>query len=482
MADVPEGTVKIAVPAANIRSEPIRTAEIIARVVRDEGFPILREQNGWYEIQLPNGKTGWVAGYIVTEQSKSNQNASDGIAVAVDKANIRSEPIRTAPVISQAIRNEQFAVVQEKRGWYQIRLSNGNLGWIAGYLTNNTTSKHIHHPKRTATVNGDHVHVRNGPSLSFQIIGKLQKGDELEVIGKEGDWAHVLYKGKKAWVSGQYLQFGGKTNESGLPFAVITTSGTNIRSHPSTASEVVVKASEGERYPITGRVGDWYEIRTASWKEAYVARWVVETQGSNDAQLPERKVNNATKVASASVHYSDRLAGKTIVLDPGHGGFDPGTSSTGGVPEKQLTLDTTRLLEQKLRQAGANVQLTRSNDRYVSLRNRVESARQADAFISIHYDSSYDSGAKGFTAYFYNGDQHELANHIHNQLDHASPLSNRGVRKGDYFVIRENSRPAALLELGYLSNPQESVFVVTPSYQDLVTNSIVKGLQSYFSH
>lgn len=483
MADVPLGTVKIAVPTANIRSEPIRTAAMIAQVNRGESFQVLSEKYGWYEIQLPNGKTGWIAGYIVIKQSTSGKSSKGGITIAVNKANIRSEPSRTAPVISQVRRNEHFDIVQEKFGWYKVRLPDGTLGWIAGYLTTGTANKQTQPHKQTGTVDADHVNVRNSPSLSSPVIGKIHTGETVEVIGGKEAWVQVLYNGQKAWISRQYVRFREKNNESGFTFAVIKKDGTNIRSRPITSSEVVAKASEGERYPIIGRKGDWYEIRTASWKEAYVASWIVSAQGKNDSQIPEREANNVTKAASDSVNRSGGLAGKTIILDPGHGGFDPGTSSVGGLPEKQLTLETMLILEQKLRQAGANVRLTRSNDHYVPLQKRIYEARQneTDAFISVHYDSSTDSGAKGFTTYYNRGHQKQLANHISMQLRTALPLYDRGVRYGDYFVIRENSRPAVLLELGYLSNPQESVFVATPSYQELVTNSVVKGLQSYFN-
>lgn len=480
--------IQIAVPTANIRSEPSRTASTVAQGKRGDTFPILSEEYGWYQIQLPDGSNGWIAGYIVAKESMGSPKSGSGITIAVNKANIRSKPERTAPVIFQAGRNEQFDVVQEKFGWYQIKLSGENLGWVAGYLTNAAATNQSHSDKRTGIVDADRVNVRNAPSLSGPVIGKIHTGKTIEVIGEQGDWVQTIFNGEKAWIHKQYVQFAEKKNDFGETFALIKKDGTNIRSGPSTTSDVIVKASEGERYPVISRKGDWYEIRTASWKEGYVAGWLISVQGQNQsaeqaASMQTPEIHNQIDTASVPVNRSGGLAGKTIILDPGHGGFDPGASSVRGIPEKQLTMSTIRLLEQKLTQAGANVRLTRSNDSYIPLQTRVFEAHrnEADAFISVHFDSSNHYGANGFTTYFYQGHQKELADHISGQLGTALPINDRGVRQGDYYVIRENSRPAVLLELGYLSNPRESELIETPAYQDLVTSNVVKGLQSYFN-
>ena len=166
------------------------------------------------------------------------------------------------------------------------------------------------------------------------------------------------------------------------------------------------------------------------------------------------------------------------MLDPGHGGRDQGAEGANGTLEKELTLRTAKLLANKLEAAGVNVILTRSKDEYVSLYERINNP--ADAFISLHYDSINDKSIHGHTSYYYYSYEKELAATIHRHIAESNNLKDRGVRYGDYFVTRENSNPSVLLELGYLSNPNEEGVIKTKKYREAVTTAIVKGLTEYF--
>lgn len=399
--------------------------------------------------------------------------AASTIQIAVNKANIRSEPTNTASVIAQADRNEQFQVLQEKFGWYEVQLPSGRTGWVAGYIVGNGV-KNIENAKK-GTISADHVHVRNNPTLSANIIGKLHTGDRVSVIDEKNGWVNITYRGQNAWISQQYIRFpekvkANKSQPGTSGFAYISADQTNLRASAGTSAPVITKGSPGERYPIIGQEGDWYKIMLASGREAYVASWVVSSNKSTAAK------------AKPDENPATGLSGKTIVLDAGHGGYDPGTANGAGISEKQLTMQTTKRLQQKLRAAGANVILTRSEDQYVNLDSRASAANSnnADAFISIHYDSSTKPDANGVTTYYHHGYQQNLASRVNQTLARSLSLANRGSRFGDYHVIRENSSPAALLELGYLSNPHEGHYVTTDSYQELVSNSIYHGLESYF--
>lgn len=404
--------------------------------------------------------------------------AGNTVQVAVHKANIRSEPSNTASVIAQVGRNERFPVLQEKFGWYEVQLPSGGKGWVAGYIVTNS-SYNSGSANKKGTVIADRLHVRSHPSLSANIIGKLHTGDQVTVTGESNDWANITYNNQSGWISKQFIRFAGagNTNKNGSPggFAYITTDKTNLRADADTSAPVITKGSPGERYPIIGQDGDWYKITLASGREAYVASWVVSPNKTSAPSKTESDVK--------SVNKTPGLSGKTIILDAGHGGYDPGAATHSGIPEKELTMKTAQRLQQKLSAAGANVILTRAEDRYVTLDSRASASNnhQADAFISLHYDSSTDAGASGVTAYYHHGNQHGLASTVNQVMNSSLSLNNRGTRFGDYHVIRENSRPATLLELGYLSNPYEGQYVTTDSYQEVVSNSIYDGLQSYFN-
>lgn len=315
---------------------------------------------------------------------------------------------------------------------------------------------------QTGTITGDRVNVRESPSLTASVLGQISTGERIDILSSQNGWIRIAYGNETAWVSGQYIRTGkNEQTASSNQFVHIQTEGTNLRSGPSTSSSVVVKGSVGERYPIVGRSGDWIKIRLASGNEAYVADWVV---------------SSAKAVAST-------LQGKVIVLDPGHGGVDGGTSGSLGTIEKNVTLQTAKRLSDELTRSGATVILTRSDDQFVPLPTRTEDAQQhgADAFISLHYDGAHSQKADGFTTYYYHSGHKQLARSVNQGLDGTLSSSNRGIKTGDYFVLRENHRPAILLELGYLTNPNEESSIVSASYQAKAAEGIYNGLVSYFS-
>ena len=503
--------------------------------------------------------------FFTWQTDELTAEAAGAVKVAVDTANIRSEPSKTSAVIDQASRSEQLQTVQEKYGWYEVKLANGQTGWIAGYITRpaggaSPTANGTHtSTKATGTVTADQLRVRTAPSLSASIIGKLHTGDQVTILGTENGWVNITHNGSNAWVSGQYIQrkeaaparqTKSKADTAWGTFAVITIDGTNLRSGASTSSPIIVEGSKGERYPILGQEGDWYKIQLASGSPAYVASWVVSKDGESQAKQPASQpkaatnesvsiITNGTNLRAGASTSSPVLAegskgesypivaqegdwykiqlpsgshayvaswvvskggeaqavkakktpnaagvqGKTIVIDPGHGGYDPGATSGEGAPEKTLALQTAQRVSQKLSNAGANVIMTRSNDTYISLAERVQAAERqgADAFISVHYDSATNSSANGFTTYYYHDYQSPLAQNVHRSLDEKLSLADRGTRQGDYYVIRENSQSAILLELGFLSNPEERAHVSTSQYQELVADGVYNGLVSYFN-
>ncbi|MBM7648998.1 N-acetylmuramoyl-L-alanine amidase [Bacillus ectoiniformans] len=405
--------------------------------------------------------------------------AGGTIEISVSNANVRSEPSMDSSVVGKAKRNERYTILDEKYDWYQIQLPNNKKGWVAGYLvkTSSSNSQVDKRESKAATIIADRLNVRNQPSLSADIMGKLHIGEQVTATGNKGDWVRIDFHGHHGWVHEQFIRLGSQNEQevknqvtSRSEHAVLLYNGTNLRSEPSMESSIVARGSQGESYPVVSREGKWLKVSLPDGREAYLASWIVTVNGKAEQQKP------------ATNQSATGLRGKTIVLDPGHGGIDRGTTGAKGTFEKYLTLQTTQLLYQKLKRSGANVILTRNADSYLSLPSRVavSSLYEADAFISIHYDSHTESSAKGFTTYYYNGKHRKLASNVHNELDRSLPISDRGIRTGDYHVLRENSQPSILLELGYLSNPREEATVISTPYQELVSNGIYNGLNSYF--
>src|SRR5438477_8381097 len=148
----------------------------------------------------------------------------------------------------------------------------------------------------------------------------------------------------------------------------------------------------------------------------------------------------------------------TVVIDAGHGGHDRGGIPGQIVPEKIMTLDVSQRLKAILQRAGYRVVMTRDNDIFVPLPERVAIANSQNnaIFVCVHFNSATRSGANGIETYFYSTESAPLAASIHSALVGAAPSENRGVRRRGYFVLRRTTIPAVLLECGFLTNPTEA--------------------------
>ena len=176
------------------------------------------------------------------------------------------------------------------------------------------------------------------------------------------------------------------------------------------------------------------------------------------------------------------LKGRAIVLDPGHGGEDPGALTTDGIAEKNLTLAIVRKAAQKLRDAGATVYLTRDEDRRSNLRDVTEFANKtrADIFISIHYNSTYGSSISGTETYYYNPVSRGFGEYMHEAVIRGIKRKDHGLHRTPFYVVKNTDMPSVLLEPVYISNPEESYLAKTASFQDNLADAVLKGVKSYF--
>lgn len=184
------------------------------------------------------------------------------------------------------------------------------------------------------------------------------------------------------------------------------------------------------------------------------------------------------------------LEGKTIVLDAGHGGTDSGASSNG-VVEKHIVLKTTLSLEKELEKKGALVFLTRRTDVFLTLDERAlfSEPRRADIFISVHANAS-DGRGNGSETY-YNDSKYQnttnpfpkeskaLASSIQDELAKTN-LKNRGVKEAAYLVIRKNSVPSVLVELGFVDNVTDAEYLKDDNFLNKSAQLISAGIETYF--
>ena len=200
--------------------------------------------------------------------------------------------------------------------------------------------------------------------------------------------------------------------------------------------------------------------------------------------------------ALSYIFAEQRSVGKIIVVDAGHGGIDPGANRSG-ILEKDINLDIALALRDILKNDGVKVILTRDIDVELSglcdnkkvrgryrrdLNARLEMIQESDAdlFVSVHTNASYKAKRRGFECfYFAKSEQGKLlAVAIQEQLRRVAPISQDAESAG-FFVLRRNKVPAVLVEVGFITNPEERTLLQSEEYQRKLAEAIALGISDY---
>lgn len=180
-----------------------------------------------------------------------------------------------------------------------------------------------------------------------------------------------------------------------------------------------------------------------------------------------------------------------IILDPGHGAEDEGAKSQTKpfYSEKNFNLVTARFVQQQLKQKGFTPILTRDKDLFVSLADRalIPQLCNRDIFVSIHFNSAPSSLAEGVEVFYYRDENHPartqtskaLAEAVLKRIIKETGAKSRGVKHGNYYVIRETDVPAILIEGGFLTHPEELAKIKDPAYLKKLAWGITQGIEDY---
>jgi N-acetylmuramoyl-L-alanine amidase len=256
-------------------------------------------------------------------------------------------------------------------------------------------------------------------------------------------------------------------------------------------------------------------------------RLVLDIQGQKNGAAVARVEQRKTKITTAPEKGKSPPHGgiHKIVLDPGHGGKDPGAIGPGGIAEKDIVLSIAKKLAKKLKEdMGAEVVLTRKDDRFIPLEDRtaIANAEEADLFISLHMNASPNGEAKGLETYYLDNTTDEaslrlaarenstsrrnisdlqfilsdmtqnmkledsitLAHRIHQSLidDMSTKLSDirdLGVKKALFYVLVGARMPSVLVEMFFITNKTEGRAMSQESYQDAVVGALYDGIMKY---
>lgn len=323
---------------------------------------------------------------------------------------------------------------------------------------------------KEAIIDENNLNVRSGPGTDFERVSQVNSGESYQIIDEENDWVKIQLDDLEGWITKEFITINDEDKteaeqpvESNLETITIQHNNTHLRSGASTDHEIVSFVDRNETFDVVSETENWLEISNGD-VQGFVHRQLVETE------------NNAAP--------SSGLKNKTIVIDPGHGGRDVGAIGINGSYEKNVTFLTASELERELIALGANVILTRANDEFIPLYSRplVANAVNADAFISLHYNSFPEApSAAGIESFYYHDQDQLLAQYIHNGIIKETEERDRGTTFGDFQVIRQNFKPGVLLELGFLSNEENEALLNTNAYQRKIVSGVINGLQKFFN-
>jgi N-acetylmuramoyl-L-alanine amidase len=376
-------------------------------------------------------------------------------------------------------------------------MASGKLkGYVSGtYLTKVSSSLSTDQKSSSAStastsslgqriVNASSLYMRKGPGTNYSTIGILKKGAKVTVYSITNNWASISSGSTKGYASAKYLSViksspstnGGsasvppaapKPAEKPTPAPkpasgarIVTASYLNVRSGPDASTKAVGMLRAGNAVNVQKTTGNWAYIVFGSVK-GYVSMTYLATPGK-----------------------------RIICIDPGHGGKDNGASGNG-LREKDINLSIGLKVRTLLQNAGITVVMTRSTDTFIPLQDRVDIGEKAhaDAFVSIHTNSGAPS-ADGIET-FYNttgsaqrgSDSVKMASFIQQRMVQEMGSTSRGTKYGDLHVLRENTLPAILVEVGFITNQKEATQkLATDKYRNLAANAIYLGILDYYNY
>ncbi|AGB40467.1 N-acetylmuramoyl-L-alanine amidase [Halobacteroides halobius DSM 5150] len=243
------------------------------------------------------------------------------------------------------------------------------------------------------------------------------------------------------------------------------------------------------------------QIRVSQFKlNPAVVRVVVDINQMSNYQIKRNslglvlKINQDTQVVTSSIISRKpklkkpklKLRTKKIVIDPGHGGFDPGAIGPSGVQEKTVNYQIAKSVNKLLKQAGFRTKMTRRSDKFYSLAKRANQANRwsADLFVSIHSNSNskpWINGTATYAHWYASKSNWALAWYVQSELVERIKLESNGLKAANFAVLRETNMPAILVETAFLSNPREERLLNSDDFQQKAAAGIVAGIKKYFA-
>tara|TARA_B100001248_G_scaffold26169_1_gene17125 strand:+ start:160 stop:1242 length:1083 start_codon:yes stop_codon:yes gene_type:complete len=215
--------------------------------------------------------------------------------------------------------------------------------------------------------------------------------------------------------------------------------------------------------------------------EGLVEKKVGNTRSNQNSSYTKKRVHDYLQLPNVKQNKF------TVVIDPGHGGPDPGAIGIGGIRESDVVLEVSKIVQKLLSDKGVKAKLTRKNEVNLDLRPRVSFANKinADIFVSIHANASRGKrrDINGLETFYYRGWKGRLlAKRIQKHILRVSPGSpDRGVKQGRFYVIKNTRMPAVLVEIGFLTGRLDARRLEKTAHRKRIAYAIAKGILEYLS-
>jgi N-acetylmuramoyl-L-alanine amidase len=497
------GTAVVSGSSVNVRGGPGTGYDVMAQANQGDRLTVLDKSGDWVKIKLSSGSAGWIAGWLVSiEQPAPAKPAGDKPAPAVPATgsraatvtgtviNVRSGPGTGSGILTQAYQGATLPVVDQSGDWYRVTLAGGNSGWVAGWLVSVKTMSplptspispspspalpdrgSVDRPEDNANKPVDNGN-KPEDSTNKPVDSTSGKLLSLQVDNSSGKTSAVV----KANAPFNYASFT-LENPSRL---VVDCKGVGIGSVPS-STQVNSKTINQVR-------AGYYQ------KDPDITRLVFDLPPGVQYVAALSKDKKTLTVDTYIPDLSGAYKGKTVVIDPGHGGSDPGAVGQNGLKEKDVTLDIAKRVQRLLEAKGAMVIMARPGDTEVDLYERTNRANRAgaDIFVSIHINAHNDRVYGGTSTYLYQNDMKDqpasrvqnsrrLANYVQNELLKSLGLRDVGVKEAHFAVLRTSSMPSILAEIAFISNTREESLMRTDDFKNKAAEAIAKGIGLYFS-
>jgi len=232
------------------------------------------------------------------------------------------------------------------------------------------------------------------------------------------------------------------------------------------------------------RVGELVTVDETLFVPEKLERQIRGLLKSRPRPRTPRPVHTISSKSTAVVEAEARPRLGPVVLDPGHGGRDPGTHHNG-VREKDIVLNVALMAARELRAAGVDVRMTRSDDTFIELNERAALSNRArpKLFVSLHVDYARNRRAKGFTIYAPRDRMRQAWRAGMTMVNHmrSTGLDNRGLRPAGFRVLLHTKCPALLIEMGYVSNVAEAHMLARRGFQARLSRAIASGVLAYLT-